>query len=175
MIVILGCGNDDKPHAARFELSDLAAARRAAAMMNFRLGKATTDRALALAKNLPEGKIFAPGKGLLPLVKSEIFDELTAHLDFELAGDPPGCTPAAEDLDPQTRSAVEQLWGQIKAGSQVLVFEQGEGRYPHWCAAIVTAVSKDKETLTVRWRDYYGWGVFPVNRSAVAVLPPASE
>ncbi len=174
ILVVLGVGSDDKPHAARFEFSELDVARRLAGLMGFRLAKAATDRSQALAKQLPEGKIFASGKGLLPLVKAELFEDLCAIVDFVVSNDPPGTTPAAGDLEPSLRQAIDLVWAGIKPGSQVLIFDDTYGTFPNWCAAIVTGVSKDNETLTVRWRDYYGWGSFLVKRNAVAVLPPTS-
>ena len=39
---------------------------------------------MKLARKLPEGKIFASGKALVPLVKTAVYDELLKTLDFDM-------------------------------------------------------------------------------------------
>src|ERR1700690_824367 len=155
ILVMLGVDNERKSHAARFNLSDEAGVRKAAGLMSMRLGVAKTDKALALAHKLPEGKLFESGKSMLPLVRCETFYQLCGNLTFDEAWTTTGIvTGTGTKPDTATLKASDTVWATIKIGSTVLAFDLADPEVPGWSAAIVTAVSKDGETLTARWRDF---------------------
>jgi len=79
-LVVYGLGKDDRPHAARFDVADQPAVQKAAALMGFKLGRAEGDVLLGVAKQLPQGKIFATGRSLVPYVKRELYDQLLGQL-----------------------------------------------------------------------------------------------
>ena len=80
-LVVLGLGKNAKPHAARFNAADEALVRKAVNLIWLRVARASGDEAVKLARKLPEGKIFASGKALVPLVKLAVYDELLKTLD----------------------------------------------------------------------------------------------
>jgi hypothetical protein len=108
-IVILGLSKDQKPRAATFAPEDTEAATKAAGLMGLRLARAETPEALALVKQLPQGKVFATGKGLLPLVKRDVYDKLLKAITL---ADPkttqdaakPGSTSASQHACKPTQS-----------------------------------------------------------------------
>lgn len=86
LLVVFGMGADDKPRAARFKLTDEAAAQKAAELMWFRIGRATGEAALKLARKLRQGTISGSGKAFVPVVKREFYLDLLEVLDFDQFG-----------------------------------------------------------------------------------------
>ena len=82
-IVMLGVGDDRKPRAACFDAIDNDAVRKAAALMNFRVGVPKTPQASALVSKLPDGKLFESGLGLVPLCSEATFYKLNELLTFD--------------------------------------------------------------------------------------------
>ena len=170
--VMLCVDNERKAHAARFSAGDEGAVRKAAGLMGMRLGVAKTDKALELARKLPEGKLFESGKGMVPLAREDIYYALCANLTFDQAWMSRGVVTGADSSpDSATLKAADAYWATVKIGSTVLVFDFDEPEYPLWSAAIVTAIAKD--TLTARWRDYPGLKPFTVQRQSVGLLRPS--
>jgi hypothetical protein len=180
-LVLAGKGSDGKPHAARFPATEIAAVRKAAALMAMLVGKATDEAALKVVRRLPEGKIFAAGKALVPLVKTDLYDDLVKVVSFHDVGSSAPLTSQQQPADaneaaqgnvsssPATPSL--DLWTAIKVGSVVLCWSiDPEGSA--WFECVVTAISKDGNTLTVRWRDYPKFKPFAVPRLAVSILAP---
>jgi len=168
LLVILGIDSDGKPHAAVFAQADEAVVHKAAQAMGVRCGVAKDDKSRALARKLPEGKIFAAGKALVPLVKQAVYDQLLQLLVFV---DAPGAT-IPPDNGGQTASASPLTrWEDIKVGSVVLC--QDDGAEPAWWESVVIAVGKDEELLTLRWRDYPKLKTFAYKRHEVSLLGPA--
>jgi hypothetical protein len=75
-IVVLGLGKDGKTRAAVFGHQDAEIAKKVVAMMGLKIGRAETPEAVALTKQLPQAKVFASGKGLLPLIKRDLLEKL---------------------------------------------------------------------------------------------------
>ena len=173
MLVVIGVSDDRKARAARFDLSHEAAARKAAALMNYRVGIPKSEQAMLLASKLPEGKLFESGLGMIPLCREEVFYKLLELLTFDptwivigvISGR--GTTAA-----PEVVKAADSVWSAVKVGSTVLAFEGTDPTAFGWNAAIVTAMSKDGATLDLRWRDWPGEKSFRAQRQTVALLRP---
>jgi hypothetical protein len=163
ILVAFGVGADGKPHAAQFDGSQEALVRKAAGLLNFRIGRAVTDKAHELAKHLPEGKIHAAGDALAPVVKPELYEKLKGCLNVEAGG-------ANSAL---SGNALTALWAEIKVGSVVLC--QDETNEPAWWECVVVSISKDNETLTLRWQNYPAFASFPRKRQAVGFAAPLSR
>lgn len=173
MLVILNVDDARKAHAARFNAGEEGAVRKAAGLMGMRLGVAKTDKALELARKLPEGKLFDSGKGMVPLVREDIYYALCANLTFDQAWTSRGVVTGADSSpDSTTLKAADAYWATVKIGSTVLVFDYDEPEFPLWSAAIVTGIARDGETLTARWRDYPALKPFTVQRQSVGLLRP---
>ena len=61
LLVVIGVSDDRKARAARFDLAHEAAARKAAGLMNYRVGIPKSEQGILLASKLPEGKLFESG------------------------------------------------------------------------------------------------------------------
>lgn len=134
-----------------------------------------TDEHRALAAQLPQGRVFASGKGFVPFVKKGLYDRLstlagpaTAASDTLKAARPdgtaqrPGGDVAAEEHRPTD-------WTSIIAGSTVLVHGGGEDG---WFEAKVVEV-KTENLLVLRWRDWPELPVLVRTLAHVALLSPA--
>jgi hypothetical protein len=74
--VVLGLDKEGKCRAALVHPSDLETATRAATAQGFKIGRADSPQVLKLAMQLPDAKVFATGKGLVPLVRKDIYEWL---------------------------------------------------------------------------------------------------
>jgi hypothetical protein len=170
-LVVLGVADDRKARAARFALTDEAAVRKMAGLMNFRVGIPKTEQAVALASKLPEGKIFDKS-GLVPLVAEKLFYKLFESLSFDTEWTSAGIISGRENAaDPDLVKAADAVWSAIRVGSIVLAWESPDPTLFGWSAAVVTAVSKDGATLDLRWRDWPE-KAFRSKKSAVGLLCP---
>jgi len=171
-IVVLGLGKNGKPHAARFDTADEALVRKGADLTWLRVARASGDEAVKLARKLPEGKLFASGKALVPLVKTAVYDELLKTLEFDIPAVDPDTVAYAAASEKQPETAPNTApWDAIGVGSVVLAFEEdkdGSG----WWEAVVIAVSKDGNTLSLRWRDWPEARKFSRPRHKVGILAP---
>lgn len=172
LIVMLGFDAEKMPRAARFKLSDETAALKAAGLTGLQLAYAQSDAAIGLARKLPEGKLYASGKGVVPRVKPDVYAQLAKELEFKT--DTKSKPTTEPKVDTAVGSAVATLWATIKVGSVVLVFENADPKLPGWYDCVVLAIDKDNETLKVRWRDYPGFKPFNVKRSAVGLARPTT-
>ena len=104
VLVVLGVGADQKPHAARFASTDKPLVVKAAAMMQFHAIELTTAEHRQLADKLPIGKVFATGRGFVPYVRGDLYDRLVgligtdAELTRPIAGDVAGQAAEAAPL-----------------------------------------------------------------------------
>src|SRR5580704_12891147 len=78
ILVVLGTGTDDKPHASRFAACDAPLVVRAAELMGFHMIEVASDHdeLYTIAEKLPLGKIFASGRAFVPFVRRAAFDKL---------------------------------------------------------------------------------------------------
>jgi hypothetical protein len=172
-LVLFGVDAERKARAAKFELKDEAAVRKAAGLMNYRVGLAKSDDAMRLASALPDGKLFESGLGMAPMVREETFNKLFEVLSFDDNWISHGLiTGAKTNLDAATIKAANELWCTIKVGSIVLAFDTTYGDYPMWQPAVVVSISKNGETLELRWRDWPGYKPFETQRKFVALFRP---
>jgi len=180
MLVILGIGKDDKPHAASFAIADELTVRKAAQAMAMRVGRANDEKSIALVQRLTKGRLFATGKALVPLVKASLYDELLKSLSIDAtssvgtAADTSGGAPNNGDKRPPASTSNQPAsmdpWDTIKIGSVVLAQDAGEDH--GWWEAVVTSIGSDGETLTVRWRDYRKLPQEKFKRREVSILAP---
>jgi len=149
MIIILGLDEKQKPHAAKFDQSLAEAVRKAAGFMRFRTGIPKTDEAIALADRLPPGKLYAAGRGLVPFCKAESYQKLVDALEMEPEGVKEAPGPAKPATAP-SKAPTGDPWADLKVGDKVIALESPNDG---WWPAVVTAISKDANNLTLRWLD----------------------
>jgi hypothetical protein len=167
---MMGLDKDQKTRAATFAIEDTETAVKVASNMGLRLARAETPEALAIAKHLPKGKLYGSGKGLLPLVRRDVYDRLleavtppeTKTLSTAIKAVEPSATPPAA-IQPGYVSA----WAAIEVGATVLwCADPREG----WFPCTVMGMSKDRKMLTLRWRDFPKLKPFEAKRLDVGVL-----
>jgi hypothetical protein len=172
-LVMLGVGDDRKARAARFDLAEEAAVRKAAGLMNFRVGIAKGDTACAAASKLPEGKLFESGLGMVPLISEDKFYLLFKLLSFDTAWNSAGIISSRPQVtDVVTLEAAEKLWGGIKIGSVVLAWDGSDPQAFGWSACIVVSIAKSGQMIEIRFRDWPGIKPWQVSQRSVALLPP---
>jgi hypothetical protein len=159
--VLFGADEYAKPRAARFtgEAPELLA--KAAASMYLRLVEVTEPDVAEIAAKLPAGRLHANGKGLVPYIKGDLYNELLfATLATELVKANPD--PAPQDL-PRT-------WDALVPGHLVIARETLE---VGWWEAIV--VERTGDLVTVRYRDYPQYPPMVRHRSAIALITPPAQ
>lgn len=171
-----GLDRDGKPRAATIPPDDLSVAIKAAATMGLKIGRAETPDALKLTKTLPEVRIFATGKGLVPLVKKAVFDALTKTVVIVEASAKPGSSemaapskgvesPAQKAAPPNTET---DLWAKLAVGDDVIAPDKNPNENGWWAATILS-ISKDQ--LKLRFVDSK-LPPFTARRHSVAILRP---
>lgn len=161
-VVVFGYGTDDKPRAAWFSHDQADAARAAAKQLRFNVIDVPNGRAADLVGKLPAGQVHTPGPGMVPHVRSDLFERVVVTLNGHgEAGLKPG-EPAVTDMPTS--------WDVIKPGHLVLFHE---GVADGWWEAIV--INRVGTKLTVRCRDYPSYGTFAVPITDIALINPAAS
>jgi len=172
VLVVLGIDADNKPHASKFRVADKDIVLRAAGLMAYRVLRLSADDVGKLAAPLPDGKVFATGRGFVPFVRRELYDKLAALLGTaaELkvpvtaqagsnkgADKPTDAKQAASVSKPkaapaQPAAALGSPWSDIKVGTTVLARDDDN---ESWFEATVASIADDDpNVLRLRWRDY---------------------
>lgn len=167
-IAIIGIDSGKKPRGAKFEMANADAVRKAAQLMELRTVIAKTDEQIALLNKLADGKLFASGKGLVPLIRRPVFDALLNKLDLE--PEPERAAPQ-KDSPPAQKASLPQAWQDLRIGSTVIAPENKPSEDGYW-PCVVTAIKGDQ--LTLRWIDNPKQKPVTMPRSVVAILPPSN-
>ncbi len=149
-VVVFGKDEEGKARAARFKPDDAERAIKAAASMKMRVLKVNGAEAETLAGQLPLGRIYASGIGFVPPVQEVYLQRLE-----ELA-------------EPKAAPGLPKDWDAIDVGHLVLAQDP---EYDAWYPAIVTA--KDKDTVTLRFRDWPAQAPVTRHRLSLALLKPS--
>lgn len=156
--VVFGVAADKKPRAARFDNSQPKLVTKAAELMNFKLCEVNSPAIAELAKDLPEGRLYANGNGFIPPVPYALYATLSATIatTSRKTGGGAGGSPG-----------LPRNWDEITPG-QLVVANEGAGN--GWWDAIVVEVNGDM--LTLHWRDFPWEQNVVQHRSAVALVNP---
>jgi hypothetical protein len=138
--ILFGADEYAKPRAARFSAEDPELLAKAAASMSLRLVQVTDPDVAEIAATLPAGRLHANGKGLVPYIKGDLYNEL---LVATLANQAPEANPGPSPQD------LPRTWDEIAPGHLVIARETLE---VGWWEAIV--VERNGDLVTVRYRDY---------------------
>jgi len=175
-VVLYGLDSQKKPQAARFpeRLCDLAL--KAASQLKLNVLKVTSDDVAHLATRLPVGRISSTGRGLVPYVKHDLYDQIveaarsaSGHVTNGTTA-PNGFTKiplneARKEGNSVGADGLPKGWDDIGPNHLVLV---QESLYDGWWECIV--VERNDDMLTVKCRDYPRWKPFTVHADAVALL-----
>ena len=82
-LIVLGYDENHKPRAARFPAKDAELVTKAAQLMDLKVYEAATEDLAALAKKLPEGRLYGNGRGFVPNVRQSLYSEIIVTLAVE--------------------------------------------------------------------------------------------
>lgn len=169
LLVIIGLNENDKPQASWFAAAHLDLVRRAAGLMQLRVGAAATEEMITIVKELPKGRIYISGRAFVPIIKKPVYDKLIAGLQFD-SGTPgsEAATPAFADDFADTEGPGAP-WLALAAGGVVLAYHEND-ETAGWYEAVIVEVRM--ASLRLKWRDYAGWDEFSQETNQVALLHP---
>jgi hypothetical protein len=159
--ILFGADEYAKPRAATFSAEDPALLAKAAETMFLRLVQITEPEVAEIAATLPAGRLHASGKGLVPYIKGDRYNEL---LCATLANQLPEQNP-----DPSPKD-LPRSWDELGPGHLVIARETLE---VGWWEAIV--VERTGDVVTVRYRDYPKYPPMVRHRSAIALISPPAQ
>ena len=159
--ILFGADEYAKPRAATFSAEDPALLAKAAETMSLRLVQVTDPEVAEIAATLPAGRLHANGKGLVPYIKGDLYNELICAT---LANQAPEQNP---DPSPQD---LPRAWDKIVSGHLVIARETLE---VGWWEAVV--VERNGDLVTVRYRDYPQYPPMLRHRSAIALISSAAQ
>lgn len=84
-LIVFGRDRSGRPRASWFDALSEDRATKAAELMQMRMLKVVTDEQKAMARQLPQGRVFATGKALTPYTRPVLFTKL-----LDLARTPAG-------------------------------------------------------------------------------------
>ena len=82
-LIVLGYDENHKPRAARFPATDVELVAKAAQLMDLKVYRAATDDLAALAKKLPEGRLYGNGRGFVPNIRESLYSDIIVTLAVE--------------------------------------------------------------------------------------------
>jgi hypothetical protein len=82
-LIVLGYDENHKPRAARFPAKDAELVAKAARLMDLRVYEAASEDLAALAKKLPEGRLYGNGRAFVPNVRQSLYSQIIVALAVE--------------------------------------------------------------------------------------------
>jgi hypothetical protein len=169
-VVLFGLSDDGKPQAGLFPQSHAALAKKVAKELGLTAVDVSEPDLAALGNKIPAGRLYANRKNFIPAVRRDVHQKL---LEFAKAG-----TTAAGGAGKQSGSSgqpaspppgIPKDWDSIAPGHQVIAqISLADG----WWEAIV--VERDKDILTLKWRDYPREPHFRLHYAQVAIQKAAT-
>ena len=164
-LIVLGYDENHKPRAARFPAKDADLVTKAAQLMDLKVYEATTEDLAALAKKLPEGRLYGNGRGFVPNIRQSLYSEIIVTL----AGEPKAAVGKDQD-EPPVATGLPRTWDDIAPGHLVIAQEALE--YGWWEAIVI---GRNGDMFTLRFRDYPKLPKFVRHRNAIALISPPAE
>ena len=144
-LIVLGYDENHKPRAARFLAKHADLVTKAAQLMDLRVYEAASEGLAALAKKLPEGRLFT------------------------LAVEPQAAVGKDQD-DLPVATCLPRTWDEIAPGHLVIAQEALD--YGWWEAVVL---GRNGDMFTLRFRDYPKLPKFVRHRNAIALMSPLAE
>jgi hypothetical protein len=173
-VVLFGVDETGKPKAATFGEKLVSLATTAAQQMGLQIAPIANPALAEIASQLPSGRIYSNGRGLVPFVRRDLYDKLIVAAGPSVGTgqsptSPEGASdPSGNSSDSKGGAGRRPLdWDEIGPGD--LVLDQ-EGLTDGWYAVIV--VARKGDILTLRYRDFPRSPRFSENRLNVALLCP---
>lgn len=185
-VILFGRDEQGRPHASRFDGNHVAEVELAARLMGLHLGVADTAALRDLAIRLPAGRLFSSGKGFVPFVKADLYNQLLVAagtpdmpMPFRATGKaangpPPTDAGSGGKGGADTPGGAPKApgdWAAIGIGSTVLACQ---GPMEGWWEAVVL-YTKANDSFVLRWRDFPDDGEITRARKDLALMPPGSR
>ena len=164
-LIALGYDENHKPRAARFPAADAALVTKAAQLMDLKVYQAATEDLAALAKKLPEGRLYGNGRGFVPNVRQSLYSQVIVALAVE-----PQAAVGKDQDELPVAIGLPRTWDEIAPGHLVIAQEALD--YGWWEAVVI---GRSGDMFTLRFRDYPKLPKFVRHRSAVALMSPPAE
>ena len=164
-LIVLGYDENYKPRAARFPAADAELVTKAAHLMDLKVYQAATEDLAALAKKLPEGRLYGNGRGFVPNIRQSLYSQMIVALAVE-----PQAAVGKEQDDLPVATGLPRSWDEIAPGHLVIA---QEGLEYGWWEAIV--IGRNGDMFTLRFRDYPKLPKFVRHRNAIALMSPPAE
>ena len=164
-LIVLGYDENQKPRAARFPATEAELVAKAAELMDLKVYKAGSDDLAALAKKLPEGRLYGNGRGFVPNVRQSLYSEIIVALAVE-----PQAAVGKDQDEPPVATGLPRTWDDIAPGHLVIAQEALE--YGWWEAIVI---GRNGDMFTLRFRDYPKLPKFVRHRNAIALMSPPAE
>jgi hypothetical protein len=163
-LIVLGYDENHKPRAARFPAKDANLVTKAARLMDLKVYEAASEDLAALAKKLPEGRLYGNGRAFLPNVRQSLYSDIIVTLAVE-----PQAAVGKDDELP-VATGLPRTWDEIAPGHLVIAQEALDHG---WWEAIV--LGRTGDMFTLRFRDYPKLPKFVRHRTAIALMSPPAE
>jgi hypothetical protein len=164
-LIVLGYDENHKPRAARFPAKDADLVTKAARLMDLKVYEAVSEDLAALAKKLPEGRLYGNGRAFVPNVRQSLYSQVIVALAVE-----PQAAVGKDQDELPVATGLPRTWDEIAPGHLVIA---QEGLDHGWWEAIVLGRAGDMFTL--RFRDYPKLPKFVRHRNAIALMSPPAE
>ena len=115
---MLGYDENHKPRAARFPAKDAELVAKAAQLMDLKVYEAATEDLAALAKKLPEGRLYGNGRGFVPNVRQSLYSEIIVALAVE-----PQAAVGKDQDELPVATGLPRTWDEIAPGHLVIAQE----------------------------------------------------
>ena len=138
---------------------------KAAQLMDLKVYEAASEDLAALAKKLPEGRLYGNGRGFVPNVRQSLYSEIIVTLAVE-----PQAAVGKDQDELPVATGLPRTWDEIAPGHLVIA---QEGLDHGWWEAIV--LGRTGDIFTLRFRDYPKLPKFARHRTAIALMSPPAE
>jgi hypothetical protein len=138
---------------------------KAAQLMDLRIYQAASEDLAALAKKLPEGRLYGNGRGFIPNIRQSLYSEIIVTL----AGEPQAAVGKNQDVLP-VATGLPRTWDEIAPGHLVIAQEALD--YGWWEALVL---ARTGDMFTLRFRDYPQLPKFVRHRNALALMSLPAE
>src|SRR5271166_6620822 len=164
-LIVLGYDENHKPRAARFPATDAELVTKAAQHMDLKVYEAASEDLAALAKKLPEGRLYGNGRGFVPNIRQSLYSQIIVTLAVE-----PQAAVGKDQDELPVATGLPRTWDDIAPGHLVIA---QEGFDYGWWEAIV--LGRNGDMFTLRFRDYPKLPKFARHRTAIALMSPPAE
>jgi len=164
-LIVLGYDENHKPRAARFPAADAELVAKAAQLMDLKVYQAATEDLAALAKKLPEGRLYGNGRGFVPNIRQSLYSDIIGTLAVE-----PQAAVSKDQDELPVAIGLPRTWDEIAPGHLVIAQEALD--YGWWEAIVI---GRTGDMFTLRFRDYPKLPKFVRHRNAIALIRPPAE